>query len=438
MYATKETNYNVVDGTPYGKDVVKGLADACARNGLKFGVYYSTIDWHYPDATTWTADNNNEIPDKHADFNVRQIRELMSGYGPLAEIWFDMGKPTPEQSKRFADAVHALQPDCMVSGRVFNYQGDFSVMGDNSIPQMILDEPWETPAALYSDTWGYRVFENRTGLPAKIGEQIVKLVQVVSRGGNYLLNIGPRGDGSIVEFESSILRGVGAWLNKNGEAIYGSKPQPFRSLPFGYATVKPGRLYLMVQNWPADGDLRLTGLKTKLRKAYFLADSEHSPLAMTSDNGVTVVHIEHQIETPPVTVVVCEFDGPLVVVPPAIPPGPEGMVTLTAADARTYYNYNGRGYYDPPAAYKHQWDFQIARAGKYRVSAVYKSVQPGARLQFDFPEARIDTPASESTVGMVDLKMADSLTLTVSSAEPFRKGNRLGADLDRVTLTPVN
>ena len=174
MFQTKTTNYNVVDATPYGKDVVKQLSDACARNGIKFGVYYSTIDWHHPDATPWTDDNNNDIPAKHADLNVAQLRELTTHYGPLTELWFDMGKPTPEQSRRFTDTVHSNQPQCMVSGRVFNHQGDFTVMGDNAVPEFIIDEPWQTPASIYDETWGYRSWQDRSDLNGKINEHITE------------------------------------------------------------------------------------------------------------------------------------------------------------------------------------------------------------------------------------------------------------------------
>jgi alpha-L-fucosidase len=131
MFHTAQTRYNIVDATPYQRDVVKQLSEACARAGMKFGVYYSSIDWHQPGASTYIEGNSNPIPPGHAAFNVAQLKELLSNYGPISEIWFDMGKPTPEQSKLFAQTVHRLQPCAMVSGRVFNYEGDFTVMGDN-------------------------------------------------------------------------------------------------------------------------------------------------------------------------------------------------------------------------------------------------------------------------------------------------------------------
>ena len=231
MFATKQTAYNVVDGTPYKRDVVRSLADACHRHHMAFGVYYSTIDWHFGDIHDHR--NDNPISPAHEKFNVAQLRELLSNYGPLSEIWFDMGHPTPLQSRHFAETVHHLQPECMISGRVFNSEGDFGETGDDDIPDYVADEPWESPASIFSETWGYRSWQKRGPLDDKIHEHILRLVKVVSRGGNYLLNIGPKGDGSIVDYEAEVLRGAGAWVRKNSDAIYDTSPQPFRKLDFG-------------------------------------------------------------------------------------------------------------------------------------------------------------------------------------------------------------
>ncbi|WP_321471202.1 alpha-L-fucosidase [uncultured Paludibaculum sp.] len=424
MFGTKQSKFNVVDATPYGKDVVKGLAEACRRNGLKFGVYYSTIDWHDERATPSDGGrNNNEIPKAHEDFNVAQLRELMSNYGPMSEIWFDMGKPTPEQSKRFTDTVHALQPDCMVSGRVFNHQGDFTVMGDNHIPDYVIDEPWQTPASIYHETWGYRSWQKREDLPGKINEHIVKLVEVTSRGGNYLLNIGPMGDGSVVDFERKVLEGIGAWTKVNGEAIYGAGPQPFRQLTFGQATVKPGQLYLMIREWPANGRLELPGLMTPLKRAYFLTDPAKSSL--TIDNGGTSksITVAKRVETAPVTVVVAEYSGSLSVIPPTLKPGAGDELTMTAKQADTFYNYNGRGYYERPSVYKLQWHFE-AKPGRYRLQAAPQ--RDGMALEID------GKPVGDK----VELAAGAYHTLTITPPKPFVKGDRLQVAVESVRLVP--
>lgn len=115
LFHSRQTSFNAVDGTPYGKDIIHELARVTRAAGLHFGVYFSSIDWHW--GCEPQLDNNNSIPKELEDFNVAQLQELTSNYGPLSEIWFDMGNPTPQQSKRLANTVHAAQPDCMVSGR---------------------------------------------------------------------------------------------------------------------------------------------------------------------------------------------------------------------------------------------------------------------------------------------------------------------------------
>jgi alpha-L-fucosidase len=453
MFHTKLTDYNVVDYTPYHRDVVKELSDACARHGMKFGVYYSSIDWHYPGATTWEKDeedNDNPIPKAHEDFNVGQLKELTSNYGPLSEIWFDMGKPTPAQSKRFADTVHSIQPNCMVSGRVFNYQGDFTVMGDNQVPKFVIDEPWQTPASIYTDTLGYRSWAQRTDLAGKIDEHIFNLAQVVSRGGNYLLNIGPRGDGSVVPFEADVLQGVGHWLRTNGEAVYGTQPQPFRQLSFGYATVKQGRLYLLIRQRPSDGRLQLPGLQTKLQRAYFLSDPKHSALKIDNSDGHTSIVVGKSHETAPVTVVVAEYSGKLSVIPPTNKPDEKGSLVLAGKDADHFLNYNGYGYSDPATIYKEQWAVALEKGGKYKLDLVYeKPEEPrhvdvivgGHRLSATLDGAKADEQDSSharTSVGVIELQPSSYFPVEITPPEPFIKGQKLGVKIVKVELTRVN
>jgi len=442
MFHTHLTDYNIVDATPYGKDVIRQLADACRRHGMKFGVYYSSIDWHYPGATTWTADNNNPIPKTHEDFNVGQIRELVTQYGPLSELWFDMGKPTPAQSKRFADTVHQFQPDCMVSGRVFNSQGDFTVMGDNDVPPYVIDEPWQTPASIYTDTWGYRSWAKRDDLAGKIREHILNLAQVVSRGGNYLLNIGPKGDGSVVEFEADVLKGVGAWLKENGEAIYGSEPQPFRQLDFGYATVKPGKLYLLVRDWPADGRLMLPGLQNRIQRAYFLADRERTALRIDAQPLENAVLVSKPDGAGPLVTVVVEYSGALSVVPPTVPASGSGFV-LTEKNADRFLNYNGEGYYAPPTLYKLQWAVALKPPGDYSVEIEFeKPEHPVAldlwvgnqRTALTLPGGSGSSQIEAGAIKASQFKNHPFVMLKLTPHAPFTKGAELGVKILQVNL----
>ena len=442
MFHTHLTDYNIVDATPYGKDVIRQLADACRRHGMKFGVYYSSIDWHYPGATTWTVDNNNPIPKTHEDFNVGQIHELVTQYGPLSELWFDMGKPTPAQSKRFADTVHQSQPDCMVSGRVFNSQGDFTVMGDNDVPPYVIDEPWQTPASIYTDTWGYRSWAKRDDLPGKIREHILNLAQVVSRGGNYLLNIGPKGDGSVVEFEADVLKGVGAWLKENSEAIYGSEPQPFRQLLFGYATVKPGKLFLLVRDWSADGRLVLPGLQNRIERAYFLTDRGRTALRIDERPSEKAVVVSKPEGAGPLVTVVVEYAGALSVVPPTVPANGAGFV-LTEKNADRFLNYNGEGYYAPPTLYKLQWAVALKPPGDYAVEIDFEKPEHPVAVDFWVGDKRtalmLPAGSGSSRIDAGVLKASQFqnqpfVMLKLTPHAPFTKGAELGVKILQVSL----
>lgn len=439
LFGTKASSFNVVNASPYAKDIVKGLADACARHGLAFGVYYSTIDWHFGDVPD--PKNDNPISPAHEKFNLEQLRELVTSYGPLAEIWFDMGHPTKLQSKHFADQVHKYQPECLVSGRVWNSEGDFLEMGDDEIPNYILDEPWESPASIFKDTWGYRSWQARTELVQKVEEHIKRLVAVVSRGGNYILNIGPEGDGSVVGYEADVLRGTGKWLKRNGEAIYATQPQPFRKLDFGYATVSGYKLYLFVEHTPADGKLRLPGLRTGIRKAYLLGDPGRKPLAVVHEDvtGQSVAAPKCDCFMP---VVSLEMAGDIVVEQPLNATNSKSTITLSAESADHFYNNNGEGYYDPPVLRKLRWSFTVARGGTYKLEMTYR---PGAfsRRVDIVVEDRVLRASVQGdgkfpvVIYTAPLKAASLATLTVEPGAPRERGAALGFEPTAIKLTRI-
>ncbi len=444
LFHTRQSPYNVVDATPYGRDIIQELADATRAEGLSFGVYFSSIDWHWgsvPDKR-----NNNPIPKELDDLNVAQLKELTTGYGPLSEIWFDMGDPTPQQSKRWADTVHSAQPDCMVSGRVFNHQGDFTVMGDNNIPTHIIDEPWQTPGSIYHETWGYRSWQQRGDLPGKVREHLLNLVKVVSRGGNYLLNIGPRGDGSVVEFEAAVLRSLGRWLALNGEAIFDTQPQPFQHVDFGYVTQKQDKLYLLVTDWPADGRLLLPAMRNPIRKAYFLSDSWKSSLDVASDTAGQAILAFAPAVPEPVTVLVAEFDGDLSLAAYLPSATPEGALPLLRTNAREFFHYNGRSYYEKPKLYKLEWRFQVPADGDYVVEAMLRAGNESQVVELDINSqaSRHEIPSGYSggepatwALATHRLRQGQDYTLTLTPPKPFAKGVGLGVEVRDLRIAPV-
>ena len=264
MYHSEVDAYNIVDATPFDRDPIAELAAACAKRGLKFGVYYSQAqDWHAPGGAIWAGPHEGGPdygaaawdPAQQGDFDeylrrkaVPQVRELLTKYGPIAVIWFDtpLDVMTAPRAALLEEAVRELQPETLISGRLGgNNQADYQSEGDNRIPQAIRPGDWETPATL-NDTWGYRSDDENWKEPADL---IFKLVDIVSKGGNYLLNVGPNARGVIPAASREILQRVGSWVRKNSEAIYGCGPTPFgdelttTSGPRVRYTAKPGVLY---------------------------------------------------------------------------------------------------------------------------------------------------------------------------------------------------
>lgn len=273
MFASKASRYNMVDATPYGRDPMKELAAACARRNIAFGFYYSQDqDWHEPHArgNTWDfpSDRQPEIYLREKVFP--QVKELLTNYGPLALIWFDTpGLLSEAQVTELRNLVKSLQPGCLINSRIGHNRGDYFQTGDNAIPvQVFPKSKWEVPATL-NDTWGYKEKDQNWKDPADL---IAKLADIVSKGGNYLLNVGPTAEGVIPEPSQRVLRTIGKWLVVNGESVYGTSHSPFHYRDITWrCTVKPGKLYVHILNWPGR-QLKISGLESRVQRAYFLAN----------------------------------------------------------------------------------------------------------------------------------------------------------------------
>ena len=310
MFKTATTPYNSVDATPSKRDYVKELSDACRRGGINFAIYFSLIDWNFPHAYPISSHNCDFITPQHHEFTKAQVTELLTNYGPVSELWFDMGSNRPEQSQELYELVHKLQPNCMVSGRLGNGWYDFAVMADNTYPEGALQAPWQSAASMFDETWSYRSWQERGDKHVKAMEKLRSLINVVSHGGNFLLNIGPRGDGSVVEFESEVLKEIGAWLKTNGEAIYGTEASPFREdFAWGKSTRKGNKLYLILSGeYPANGtiELNMPGYKLQDSKGILASASMKGNKLMVSlpkdaynDQTIQVVELTFDREVLP-------------------------------------------------------------------------------------------------------------------------------------------
>ncbi|RKY05487.1 alpha-L-fucosidase [Candidatus Poribacteria bacterium] len=309
MFDTKLTDYNIVKATPFKRDPMKELAEACQKHGIKFGFYYSqTLDWHHPDGmgNDWDYDPAKKDFAKYIREYVKpQLRELLTNYGPIAIIWFDIGTPTPELARELREFVLSIQPQTLINGRIGHGLGDYREMGDNKIPDHVVEGDWETPATI-NDTWGYKSYDHNWKDP---GVLVQKLVDIVSKGGNYLLNVGPTAEGEIPQPSVERLKKVGEWLRVNGESIYGAKPSPIGIPTWGRCTAKEGKLYLHLFAWPWDGRLEVEGIKGEVKRAYFLAEPDRTVEVKKEGDKLVLTNLPPKPIDQYDTVVVLEMEG---------------------------------------------------------------------------------------------------------------------------------
>lgn len=389
MYDTKVSDYDVIDRTPFKRDVVKDLAEACARHGLKMCLYYSqSLDWYEPGGwgNTWDyAFDPAKFDDYINQKVVPQLRELLTGYGPIGLIWFDTaGVITRDESLRLADLVHGLQPACLVNSRLGNYVYDYLSMPDKAIPVIPQDGPWETASTMNS-SWFFRDGP-QTFMPAT--QVIRSLTGNAAKAGNFLLNVSPTYEGLIPSQSVTILKEVGAWLKLNGESVYGTGPSPFKAaFSWGAVTAKPQKLYLHFYRWPGGGAAKpftLYGLNSPVKSARLLASG--APITFThtleAAKGVKALRLQLPAAAPDArdTVVALEVDG-AVSVDPAHLQQPDGVLALEALKGQLHLAASGahltlqpwgKGwcykYFNPDDWFS--WEFRVVEPGPYALSII--------------------------------------------------------------------
>jgi alpha-L-fucosidase len=422
MFDSMSNPYNIVAQTPLGRDVMKELAAACNKRGIKLCFYYSQAqDWHAEGGAGHWDEVGDEKSNgwlayarppedfqKYLDDVVKpNLRELLTNYGPIGLIWFD----TPvainkEQSESLRDLVHELQPECLVSGRVGHDVGDYGSLGDNEHPAGTVEGAWETPATL-NDTWGFKADDDRW----KSLEYLLELlVNCASKGVNYLLNVGPTAEGVIPKPSADLLRQLGAWLDRNGEAIYGSVAGPFPTDPdWGRVTRKGDTIYLLIKKWQT-GELKLPGLKNDIRAARVLGCPEAS-VETKREGDFVVVTLPGDAPEELFSVVALELEGDADVEQLVIQDGDSPIalplhLAEMSGGASAMSDGSSQGWHDAKSAAV--WTFRVQTPGDYEVAAITRANRKRAEafgnhdLQLSIGDASVN-----ATVGVKDLDTSD-------------------------------
>ena len=312
MYHSKSNKFNIVDATPYGKDPMKELAEACKEVGVGFGFYYShNQDWTFPGGNGGPAKdaegNEKNFDDYFKEKCLPQVKEITSEYGPIELVWFDTPGEMPKHYvEELINVVRKNQPNALVSGRAGHGLGDYQSLGDMFVPSHNIEGMWESVDTT-NDSWAYAWYDENWKTPKKV---LSRVISCVARGGTYMLNIGPRGDGSVPQRAVDSLNKSGEWILRYPQVVYGTDASPWkRALPWGDVTVKENKLFLSVFDWPTDGELYLPGLKTKVKSVKLLNGKESEEIKHENVNGWTKMSIPIKAPEKLVSVIEVELEG---------------------------------------------------------------------------------------------------------------------------------
>ena len=345
LFNSEYTDYDMA-GTPYQRDLLKPLADECRRQGLKICWYHSIMDWHHPKA-------KGDTFGEYVEHMKKQCRELLTHYGDIGVMWFDgewIKEWSAEQGVELEKYLRAIQPNLIVNNRVGKRKrspGDFGTP-EQKIPATGMPGwDWETCMTI-NHTWGYSKHDENW---KSTDDLIRKLIDVASKGGNFLLNVGPTAEGLIPQASVERLEGVGRWLDVNGEAVYGTRASVLKNTPWGRCTTRLGKLYLHVFQWPAGGRLQVDELKTPVKRAYLLADPKKQALDVKQGDAGTTIALPDKATDAVATVVVVETAG---LAKPNAKPAASARRPAPIKDIKAYcldFNWGGRRSFAKPGSW---------------------------------------------------------------------------------------
>ena len=407
LYDSAVTDWDVVDATPYGRDLLRPLAEAAHRAGLRFGVYYSQAqDWNHPGGAKAGFQEGDGWDDAHkGDFDeyleriaIPQTRELLSGYD-LDIFWWDTPTwMTPERAGRLAPLLE-LRPDIITNNRLGGgYAGDTETPEQHIPSQGYRNRDWETCMTM-NDTWGFKAQDHNW----KDSRTLVhNLVDIVSKGGNYLLNVGPTARGTIPEPSQELLREVGEWMNANGQSIYGAQAGPFPPQAWGRCTLgsRDGRplYYLHIFDWK-DGDSITIPLANRPVRASLLNDSERTLTCTGGDDNGIQIQLSGPAPDPLCSVIALEIEGDPTFIRPRVSQNSDGELILSATTAELVGNaiQVETRYGDPNIGFwtraedSVNWPIRLSSPGRFQVTlhAACPNDTAGSQLQLQIGAASV-------------------------------------------------
>lgn len=307
LFDSDQSDFDVM-ATPFNRDIMAELAEACRKYGLKICWYHSIMDWHHPDylpRRNW-EDRSLEGAqfDRYVSYMKNQLRELVQNYGDIGVLWFD-GEWEESWNQTYGrelyDYLRDLQPSIIINNRVGagragmagltrdgEFAGDFGTPEQEIPPTGLPDVDWETCMTM-NNNWGFNSHDNNWKSTADL---IRKLADIASKGGNFLLNVGPTAEGLFPQPSIDRLAAIGDWMRINGESIYGTRASPFNNLSWARCTQKPidggTRLYFHLFDWPDDGRLMIPGIYNEPKQAFLLAQPGTQLQALQEGDSIII------------------------------------------------------------------------------------------------------------------------------------------------------
>jgi alpha-L-fucosidase len=460
LFDSKFTDFKITN-TPAKRDWIKELSEASRKRGLKVGYYYSqNLDWHHKGGggAEWDPTHNGD-PDKYIDgLVIPQLRELLTNYGDISIMWFDMGGGVIDEARanRILKVVYQLRPNIIYNNRLGGgFEGDFATPEQYIPPTGVSNHDWETCQTI-NGTWEYTHYDRNWKSPTTL---IRQLIDTASKGANFLLNIGPKADGTVPQTTIDTLHTIGGGMKIHGESIYGTTASPFKKPPtWGRCTQKPlangvTRLYLHIFNWPFDSVLRVPPLENKVVAASLLSKPGAGPLKYSqSKDGSIEVKLPIAEPNDHATVVMLDVKGTPKIVPSyyALTPDAKGVLTLDTESADIHGStlqyqpdHKSLGYWTDDKDYA-TWLVKFAKPGRYHVDVTYGcSVDGGGEYAIEVDGKQL-VATSKTTGGWFDLRTDRIGVIEVEKAGVQQVAVRIRKkpgvavfDLQSIALKPV-